>query len=74
MARLPDAPALAEKVGDLGEFLRFGSTLPGDVRELAILITAASVKQGYEWIAHAKVARKESLAEEIIERVRASTG
>jgi hypothetical protein len=35
--------ALAEKVGDLGEFLRFGGTLPGDVRELAILITARSV-------------------------------
>ncbi|HEX6082250.1 MAG TPA: carboxymuconolactone decarboxylase family protein [Methylomirabilota bacterium] len=70
-ASLMHHPALAEKVGDLGEYLRFGSTLPGDVRELAILITAASVKQGYEWIAHAKVARKEGLAEEIIERVRA---
>src|SRR5262247_3047813 len=35
-------PALAECVGDLGEFLRFGGTLPGDVRELAILITARS--------------------------------
>jgi len=69
-ASLMHHPALAEKVGDLGEYLRFGSTLPGDVRELAILITAASVGQGYEWIAHAKVARKEGLAEEIIERVR----
>lgn len=69
-ASLMHHPALAEKVGDLGEYLRFGSTLPGDVRELAILITARSVRQGYEWIAHAKAARKENLAEEIIERVR----
>src|SRR5262245_9461318 len=52
-ASLMHHPALAERVGDLGEFLRFGSTLPGDIRELAILITARSVGQGYEWIAHA---------------------
>ena len=63
-------PALAEKVGDLGEFLRFGGTLPGDVRELAILITARSVSQAYEWVAHAKIARKEGLADDVIERVR----
>jgi 4-carboxymuconolactone decarboxylase len=70
-ASLMHHPALAERVGDLGEFLRFGSTLPGDVRELAILITARSVSQGYEWIAHAKIARQEGLADDVIERVRA---
>src|SRR5258707_2203511 len=69
-ASLMRHPALAERVGDLGEFLRFGATLPGDLRELAILITARSVNQGYEWIAHAKVARKEGLADDVIERVR----
>src|SRR5262245_38121838 len=63
-------PALAERVGDLGAFLRFGGTLPGDIRELAILITARSVNQGYEWIAHAKIGRKEGLADDVIERVR----
>jgi 4-carboxymuconolactone decarboxylase len=62
-------PALAERVGDLGEFLRFGGTLPGDVRE-AILITARSVSQPYEWIAHAKIARQEKLPDDVIERVR----
>src|SRR2546430_2932112 len=36
-------PALAERVGDLGEYLRFDATLPGDLRELAILITARHV-------------------------------
>jgi hypothetical protein len=57
MAKLPDSlgslmhhPALAEKVGDLGEYLRFGGTLPGDIREMAILITARSVNQSYEWV------------------------
>src|SRR6266540_3341276 len=49
-ASLMHHPALAERVGDLGEFLRFGGTLPGDIRELAILITARSVNQAYESI------------------------
>src|SRR3989454_9453016 len=69
-ASLMPHPALAEKVGDLGEFLRFGGSLPGDIRELAILITARSVNQSYEWVAHARIARKEGLADDVIERVR----
>jgi 4-carboxymuconolactone decarboxylase len=69
-ASLMHHPALAEKVGDLGEYLRFGATLPGDVREMAILITARSVNQAYEWVAHAKVARTEKLPDDVIERIR----
>src|SRR5881397_2665735 len=70
-ASLMHHPALAEKVGDLGEYLRFGGTLPGDIRELAILITARFVNQAYEWVAHVRIARKEGLADDVIERVRA---
>ncbi|HEV8437682.1 MAG TPA: carboxymuconolactone decarboxylase family protein [Methylomirabilota bacterium] len=69
-ASLMHHPALAERVGDLGEFLRFSSSLPGDIRELAILITARSVNQSYEWVAHAKIALKEGLDPQVIERVR----
>lgn len=63
--------ALAERVSDLGEYLRFGSTLPGDLRELGILIIARHVGQPYEWIMHAPVALKEGLPAEIIEHIRA---
>src|SRR5438067_6416005 len=70
-ASLMHHPALAERVGDLGEFLRFGGTLPGDIREMAILITARSVNQAYEWVAHAKVARTEKLPDDVIDRIRA---
>src|SRR3989441_6390410 len=48
-ASLMHHPALAEKVGDLGAYLRFGGTLPGDIRELAILITARSIKPTSGW-------------------------
>ena len=69
-ASLMHHPALAEKVADLGEFLRFNSTLPGDIRELAILVTARSVDQAYEWVAHARIGQKEGLPDDVIERVR----
>jgi 4-carboxymuconolactone decarboxylase len=69
-AALMHHPALAERVGDLGEFLRFGSTLPGDIREMAILIAARSVSQAYEWVAHAGIASREGLPDDVIERVR----
>jgi len=63
-------PELAESLGGLGEYLRFGSTLPGDLRELAILITARHVAQPFEWVMHAPVALKEGLPADIIEQVR----
>src|SRR5262245_7649473 len=63
-------PALAEHLGSLGEYLRFESTLPGDLRELAILITARHVSQPFEWVVHAPVALKEGLPADIIERIR----
>jgi 4-carboxymuconolactone decarboxylase len=69
-ASLMHHPELAERVGDLGEYLRFGGTLPGDIRELAILITARAVNQTYEWFAHARIARTEGLPDDVIERVR----
>jgi 4-carboxymuconolactone decarboxylase len=70
-ASLMHHPALAERAGDLGEFLRFDSTLPGDIREMAILIAARSVSQPYEWVAHERIARKEGLPGDVIELVRA---
>jgi 4-carboxymuconolactone decarboxylase len=70
-APLMHHPSLAEKVADVGEYLRFNSTLPGDIRELAILITARAVSQAYEWVAHAPIGQREGLPDEVIEHVRA---
>ena len=63
-------PALAEQIADLGEYLRFDSTLPGDIREMAILLTARQVSQPYEWFAHAPIARQAGLPEDVIDLIR----
>jgi len=39
-------------------------------RQRAILITARSVNQAYEWMAHARIARTEKLPDDVIERIR----
>jgi 4-carboxymuconolactone decarboxylase len=70
-APLMHHPPLAERVADLGEYLRFDATLPGDVRELAILVTARAVSQPFEWVAHAPIATRAGLPAEVIARVRA---
>jgi 4-carboxymuconolactone decarboxylase len=69
-ASLMHAPPLAQRGGERGEYQPVGSTLPGDIRELAVLITARAVSQPYEWVAHARIALKEGLPEDVLERVR----
>lgn len=63
-------PELAGRAAHLGELLRFGTSLPPRLSEMAILITARAWKAQYEWFAHAPLARKGGLAEAIIEAIR----
>ena len=57
-------PLLGDAAQRLGETVRFESTLPPQLRELAILIVAAKWKAQYEWWAHERIARREGLDEE----------
>jgi 4-carboxymuconolactone decarboxylase len=65
------SPELARRVADLGTFIRFESTLPGDVRELAIISTARVLDCRFEWAAHVVIAREEGVREEAIDAIRA---
>lgn len=67
---LMHSPELAEKVADLGERLRFRSSLPGKERELAILATGRFLGAAFEWVMHEPFARREGLSSETIERIR----
>jgi 4-carboxymuconolactone decarboxylase len=64
-------PELAQHIGELGSYLRFGdSVLPDEVRELAILRTARRLGAAYEWVKHVPPARKAGISETVIEQLR----
>lgn len=65
------APAVGDAMQRLGGALRFDSSLPGHLRELAILMVAARWRANYEWYAHAPIAAREELGDDIIAAVKA---
>jgi 4-carboxymuconolactone decarboxylase len=67
---LMQVPPLAQRVADLGSYLRFEGLLPGADRELAICAVARELGAHYEWSAHAPIALREGARPEAIEAVR----
>jgi 4-carboxymuconolactone decarboxylase len=51
-------PALADRVRTLGDYVRFESSLPSPLGELAILVVARFWTAQYEWYAHSRHAVK----------------
>ncbi len=64
------SPTLADRAQKLGEFCRYNSSLPPQLSELAILVTARHWRAQYEWFAHAKIASEAGVADEVIEAIR----
>ena len=62
-------PAATDAVQRMGAFLRFSGTLPGDLRELAILVVARHWTAQYEWFAHHRIALEEGLAPAICDAI-----
>src|SRR5258706_10089308 len=56
------SPELADRVRHLGDYVRFESTVPAALRELAILVVARFWSAHYEWNAHRKHAIAAGLA------------
>lgn len=50
------SPGIGDRVQQLGEEIRFRSSLPSKLNELAILVTARFWTSQYEWYAHCKLA------------------
>ena len=63
-------PALADRWQALGQVLRFETSLPLDLNELAILVTARHWNSELEWTIHARDARNAGLRETVIEAIR----
>jgi 4-carboxymuconolactone decarboxylase len=59
------SPELADRLQRVGEYVRFDSSLPRRLNELAILVTARHWTAQYEWFAHLPMALGAGLAEPI---------
>jgi 4-carboxymuconolactone decarboxylase len=60
------SPVCGEAVQRLGEVVRFETSIPPSLRELAILVVAARWQAQYEWWVHEKIARREGLTQKVI--------
>ena len=63
-------PDLADAWQRFGAMLRFGTSLPAALSELAILVTARRWNSQVEWHVHAAAARKAGLPDAVIEPLR----
>ena len=63
-------PELADKWQQFGEILRYRTSLPPRLSELAILVTARHWTSQLEWQQHAPAALKGGLDKEIVEAIR----
>jgi 4-carboxymuconolactone decarboxylase len=64
------SPDLADRAQALGEFCRFGSSLPPALSELAILVTGRFWRAGFEWHVHAPIAERAGLDPAAIAAIR----
>ena len=61
---------LAARAQELGAYCRYGSSLPPGLSELAIVVTAAYWRSGYEWSVHAPIALRSGVSEAALEAIR----
>jgi 4-carboxymuconolactone decarboxylase len=63
------SPELADRLQKLGAYVRFESSLPAPLSELAILVTARHWGAQYEWWAHRRLAEKAGLAPAVADAI-----
>ena len=67
---LLNSPEIARRIAYAGEYIRYESVLPDDVRELAIITSARENWCQFEWAAHEPIARRVGVTEETIRDIR----
>lgn len=60
------SPRLADRVQSLGVYLRYECSLPADLKELAIIVTARHWTAQFEWYAHSRFALEAGISAEIV--------
>lgn len=63
------SPELADAAQKLGAYIRFRTSLPQKLNEIAILVTARYWTAQFEWYAHAQLAEKAGLGKGLISSI-----
>ena len=72
-AALLHSPELASLVGDTGAYIRFNSSIPNELGEIAVLTTASTLNCNFEWQAHSELAKNAGVPEGIINAIYTNT-
>lgn len=65
-----NSPELARRRNGLTHYLRYETTFPRQILELAIIVTAREMDCPYVWNAHAPAARREGVSDALIDALR----
>ena len=65
-----NSPEMARRRGQLTSYLRYETTFPKRIQELAIIATARAMDCPYVWNAHAPAARREGISDAVIDALR----
>src|SRR5581483_10358229 len=63
------SPEVLSRARAMGDYLRFRSALPPRLSEFVILLTARQWTQNYEWSAHAPLALKAGVPQEVVSAI-----
>jgi len=61
------SPDLANRLDPLGVYLRYQGAVPVRLREFAICVVAAHWRANYAWHAHANIARRQGVSDQVLE-------
>ncbi len=64
------SPELAARWQRLGEFVRYRTVLPEDLKELAIIVSAKRWNSEVEWGVHSRIAREGGVPDDVIAAIR----
>lgn len=64
------SPPIGNAVHELGEAVRFASTLPPKLLEIATLVVGAEWKSQFEFWAHARFAKRDGVSDKVIDAIR----
>ena len=61
------SPELVDRLGKVGEYLRFGSSLQPRISELVMLVVAREWTNQFEWAVHVPLALKNGIRQEAVD-------